>query len=89
MVSLITSKGKEEMNKYRNAISALVLAIVFTTPAFAADDGVIHTEKTPPPPPPPPQVTSVIHMETSAPTPEGCVLTDITLNLLQNLLKLL
>jgi hypothetical protein len=75
------------MKSYRNAVSALVLAIVFSTSVFA-DDGVIHTEKTTPPPPPPP-VTGVIHTEIAAPAPDTDVLTGITLHLLQNLLKLL
>jgi hypothetical protein len=40
------------MRNFRNALSALVLALVFTMPAFA-DDGIMTSEKTPPPPPPP------------------------------------
>jgi hypothetical protein len=76
------------MKSYRNAFAALLLAIVFSTSAFA-DEGVIHTEKTPPPPPPTIQVNGVIHTEISSPDPEGGVLTETALNLLQNLLMLL
>lgn len=74
------------MKSYRKAIAALVLAIVFSTSAFAGD-GVIYTEKTPPPPPP--QATGVIYTEIATPAPESDVLTEVALNLLQNLLVLL
>jgi len=73
------------MKSYRNALAALVLAIVFSTSAFAGD-GVIYTEKTPPPPP---QATGVIYTEIATPAPESDVLTEVALNLLQNLLVLL
>ena len=76
------------MKRFRNAIAALLLAIVFSTSAYA-DGGVIHTEKTPPPPPPPVQGGGVIHTEIAAPTPESDALTEITLSLLQNLVMLL
>ena len=75
------------MKSYRNSIAALALAFVFSTSAFAGD-GVIHTEKTPPPPPPPIQAEGVIHTEIAAPAPEEDVLTEIALNVLQNLLTL-
>jgi hypothetical protein len=74
------------MKSYRNALSTLVLAFVFTTSAFAAD-GVIHTEKTPPPPPPPGQ--GIIYTEATAPAPEEDILTEIALDWLQTLITLL
>jgi hypothetical protein len=76
------------MKSFRNAISALVLAFVFSTAAFAGD-GVMHTDKTPPPPPPPAQADGVMHTDLTAPTPEADVVTDIALYVLQNLLTLL
>jgi hypothetical protein len=76
------------MKNYRNAIGALMLTIVFSTSAFAGD-GVLHTDKTPPPPPPPAQAEGVLHTDTAPPAPETDVLTEIALNVLQNLLTLL
>ena len=77
------------MKSYRNAIAALVLAFVFSTPAFAGD-GVLWTGITPPPPPPPPaQAEGVLHTEIAAPAPEEDGLTETALSLLQNLLALL
>lgn len=35
------------MRNYRNALTALALALVLTTPAFA---GIMYTDRTPPPP---------------------------------------
>ena len=74
------------MKRFRNAIAALLLAIVFSTSAYA-DGGVIHTEDTPPPPPV--QGGGVIHTEIAAPVPDSNALTEITLSLLQNLVMLL
>ena len=74
------------MKNYRNALAALVLAIVFSTSAFAGD-GVIYTEKTPPPPPP--QATGVIYTEITSPAPEEDALTEIALTLLQSVLSLI
>lgn len=76
------------MKSYRNAIAALVLAFVFSAPALAGD-GVIHTEKTPPPPPPPVQANGIISTDVASPAPEADVLTEIALDVLQNLLILL
>jgi hypothetical protein len=73
------------MKSYRNAIAALVLAFVFSTNALA-DEGVMHTDRTPPPPPP---TNGIIWMESAAPTSEDESLTEITLTLLQTLLPLL
>ena len=75
------------MKSYRNAIAALVLAIVFSTPAFASD-GIIWTGKTPPPPPPP-QADGIIWTGIAAPAPETDVVTEIALSLLQTLIPLL
>lgn len=74
------------MKSYRNAIAALVLAIVFSTSAFAGD-GVIYTGITPPPPPP--ETNGVIYTGVAAPAPEEDTLTEITLSLLQTLIPLL
>ena len=76
------------MKSYRNALPALVLALVFSTSAFAAD-GVIHTEKTPPPPPPPIQAEGMIYAGATAPAPEEDILMEIALDLLQTLITLL
>lgn len=74
------------MKSYRTAIASLVLAFVFSTPAFA-DDGIIHTGLTPPPPPP--QVEGIIHTGIADAMPEEeDVLTEIMLNLLQTLILL-
>jgi hypothetical protein len=75
------------MKNYRNALAALVLAIVFSTSAFAGD-GVIYTEKTPPPPPPA-QAEGVIYTDIAAPVPEEDALTEIALTLLQSVLSLI
>ncbi len=75
------------MKSYQNAIAALVLAIVFSTSAYAGD-GVIYTGITPPPPPP--QTNGVIYTGVAAPAPEEeNILTEITLSLLQTLIPLL
>jgi hypothetical protein len=75
------------MKSYRNAIAALVLAIVFSTSAYAGD-GVIYTGITPPPPPP--QTNGVIYTGVAAPAAEEeNILTEITLSLLQTLIPLL
>jgi hypothetical protein len=91
LVSPNTSKGKEEMKSYRNALAALLLAFAFSMPAFA--EGIIHTEKTPPPPPQQQQqqqqTEGIIHTETAPSTPEEDMLTEIVLNLLQTLIPLL
>ena len=76
------------MKSYRNAIAALVLAIVFSTSAYAGD-GIIWTDKTPPPPPPPARADGVLWTDIAAPAPEADVLTETALSLLQNLLTLL
>jgi hypothetical protein len=76
------------MRSYRNVLAALVLAFVFSTSAFA-DDGLIHTDRTPPPPPPPAQAEGIIHTDIAAPAPEEDTLTEIALNLLQTLITLL
>jgi hypothetical protein len=76
------------MKSYRNSITALVLALVFSTSVFA-NDGVLHTDKTPPPPPPTVQAEGVLHTDIAAPMPETDALTEITLDLLQTLLTLL
>jgi hypothetical protein len=75
------------MKSYRNAIAALVLAIVFSTPAFAGD-GIIWTGITPPPPPPA-QAEGVIYTDVAAPVPEEDTLTEIALTLLQSVLSLI
>ncbi|HEY9401654.1 MAG TPA: hypothetical protein VIQ24_03090 [Pyrinomonadaceae bacterium] len=75
------------MKSYRNAIAALVLAVVFSTSAFAGE-GIIWTGKTPPPPPQP-QADGIIWTGIAAPMPEEDALTEITLSLLQTLLPLL
>jgi hypothetical protein len=76
------------MKSSRNALAALVLAFVFSTPAFAGD-GVLHTGITPPPPPPA-QAEGVLHTGIAAPTSEEeNILTEITLSLLQTLIPLL
>ncbi|HEX8128996.1 MAG TPA: hypothetical protein VF527_07840 [Pyrinomonadaceae bacterium] len=99
VVSLITSKGKEKMKNYRNAIGALVLALVFSTSAFA--EGIIWTDKTPPPPPTTQsigvlntdgttsQADGVISTGIADPATETDTLTEITLGLLQTLIALL
>jgi hypothetical protein len=87
------------MKSYRNALAALVLAIVFSTSAFAGD-GIIWTDRTPPPPPPstngiihmdttPPQADGVIWTDGTASTSEGDTLTEIALTLLQSVLSLI
>ena len=74
------------MNSYRNAFATLILAFVFSTSAFA-EEGILHTEKTPPPPPP--QVQGTIHTGVTPGTPEEDTLTEIALSLLQALIPLL
>ncbi|HEY9405138.1 MAG TPA: hypothetical protein VIQ24_20975 [Pyrinomonadaceae bacterium] len=73
------------MKSYRNAIAALVLALAFSTSAFA--EGILWTDKTPPPPPP--LAEGTIHTGVVAPTPEEDALTEIALSLLQTLIPLL
>lgn len=75
------------MRSYRKAITALVLAIVFSASVYA-DEGVLHTDRTPPPPPPP-QATGVIHTDKAASTPKGDALTEIALTLLRSVLSLI
>jgi hypothetical protein len=75
------------MKSYRNALSALVLAIVLSTSTFAGD-GVLWTGITPPPPPPP-QADGVLWTGIAAPAPEADTLTEIALSLLQSLIPLL
>jgi hypothetical protein len=74
------------MKSYRTSVAAVLLAIVFSTSAFAGD-GVLHTGITPPPPPPA-QADGVLHTGIAAPTPEEDVLTEFTLSLLQTLVNL-
>jgi hypothetical protein len=77
------------MKNYRKAIAAIVLAVVFSTSAFAGD-GVLWTGITPPPPPPPVQADGVLWTGIAAPAPEEeHILTEITLSLLQTLIPLL
>jgi hypothetical protein len=83
--------GKIEMRNYRNAVAALVLALVFSTSAFA---GIIHTDKTPPPP----TTNGEIHTDATGgeipngeavSTPEATdTIMEAALNLLQSLLTL-
>ena len=73
------------MKSYRNAIAALVLVGVFSTPVFA-DDGIMWTGKTPPPPPP---TNGIMWTGTASPALEGDALTEIALSLLQTLIPLL
>jgi hypothetical protein len=75
------------MKSYQNAVAALVLAIVFSTSAYAGD-GIMHTDKTPPPPPPP-QANGIMHTDIAAPLPEEDTLTEIAHSLLQTLITLL
>jgi hypothetical protein len=75
------------MKNYRNALAALVLAIVFSTSAFAGD-GVIWMERTPPPPPPV-QADGAMWTDVAAPMPEDDDLMEIALSLLQTLIPLL
>jgi hypothetical protein len=74
------------MKSYRNALAALALALVFSTSAFAGD-GIIWTGIATPPPPPP--ADGIIWTGIAAPTPETDVVTEIALDVLQNLLTLL
>ena len=74
------------MKSYRKALAALVLAFVFSTSAFAGD-GIMHTGITPPPPPV--QADGAMWTGVAAPAPEADTLTEIALNVLQNLLTLL
>jgi hypothetical protein len=76
------------MKSYRNAIAALVLAMVFSTSALAGD-GVLWTDRTPPPPPPPVQADGVLWTDIAAPAPETDALTEMALSLLQTLIPLL
>jgi hypothetical protein len=60
---------KFEMRNYLNAVAALALALVLTTPASA---GIMYPEKTPPPPPP--SATSVTQSDVT----DGTTSTDVT-----------
>ncbi|HEX8633961.1 MAG TPA: hypothetical protein VF703_07390 [Pyrinomonadaceae bacterium] len=83
------------MKSYRNAVATLVLALVFSTSAFA---GVIQTGVTGPDPQPTPTVSSttettttdgVIQTGKAASTPGATdTLTGIALNLLQGVFSL-
>jgi hypothetical protein len=87
------------MKNYRNALAALILAFVFSTPTFAGDGGM-WTDRTPPPPPPTQadgiiwtgktssQADGVLHTSTAAPASNDA-LTEIAFSLLQTLLPLL
>jgi hypothetical protein len=75
------------MKNYRNAVAAFLLAFVLATSALA-NDGIMHTDRTPPPPPPV-QADGVIWTDIAAPVPDGDVMTEIALSLLQNLVTLL
>jgi|GEM_PF-3528455 len=75
------------MKSYRNAVATLILAFVFSMSAFA-EEGILHTEKTPPPPPPP-QAIGVIYTDEANSASEEDILTEIALSLLQTLLPLL
>lgn len=83
------------MKSYRNAVAALVLALMLSTSAFA---GVIQTGVTSPNPQPTPAASSttetattdgVIQTGVAASTPEAPdTLTGIALNLLQSVFSL-
>ncbi len=75
------------MKSYRNALAALILAFVFSTPAFAGE-GLILLDRTPPPPPPT-QADGVIYTDAAAHASEEDNLTEIALSLLQTLIPLL
>jgi hypothetical protein len=87
-------KGNE-MKNYRNALTALVFAFVFSTSAFA-DDGIMHTDKTLPTPTPTATSTAqslatdgIIHGDVAEPAPEAAdTVTEIALSLLQSVLSL-
>jgi hypothetical protein len=79
------------MRNYRNAVAALVLALVFAAPAFA-DDGIMSTDKTPPPPPPASSqmaMDGIIYTDSAESAP-GVVdsATETALTLLQRMLTL-
>ena len=80
------------MRKYRNAVAALVLALVFAAPALA-DDGIMVTDKTPPPPPPASSqraaTDGIIYTDSTESAP-GVVdsATETALTLLQSVLTL-
>jgi hypothetical protein len=83
-----------EMRNYRNAIAALVLALVFAAPAFA-DDGIMYTDRTSPAPPPANSQTltaataGIIYTDNAASAPEPTdTVTEIALTLLQSMLTL-
>jgi hypothetical protein len=81
------------MRNYRNALAALVFALVFTMPAFA---GIMYPEKTPPPPTPSATgimttdlTDGIMHTDVAAPEPTTSdSATEIALSLLQNALTL-
>jgi hypothetical protein len=87
------------MKNYRNALAALILTFVFSTPTFAGD-GVIWTDRTPPLPPPTQadgvlwtgksssQADDVLHTGI-ADCASNDALTEIAFSLLQTLLPLL
>jgi hypothetical protein len=87
------------MRNYRNAVGALALALVLTTPTFA---GIMYPELAPPPPPPSatsvtqsdvtvgttsPDVTSQSNTIGDATTASSSI-TETALNLLQGVLAL-
>jgi hypothetical protein len=64
------------MKSFRKLFAITLLALALTRVA-AADDGIIHGDRTPPPPPPPPTDTT----DESAPTTSGDKLTPIDITL--------
>lgn len=83
------------MRNGRNAIAALVLALVLSAPTFA---GIMVTDVAPPPPPPTPAAAGIMTTEVTdgetqtgeaASTPEATdTVTEIALTLLQSMLTL-
>jgi hypothetical protein len=80
--------------KVLRQICAITVLTVVLSHAALADEGVIHPGYAPPPPPPPP-TSGVIHPGSTAPNEESNsedgpvdLITEITLNLVQNLLAL-
>jgi hypothetical protein len=85
------------MRNYRNAVAALVLALMLSPLAYAGD-GIMYPERTPPPPPPSTSsmttdgvmTTGVAGQDTtgSDATAASSSLTETALNLLQSVLSL-
>lgn len=86
------------MRNYRNAITALTLALVLTMPAFA---GIMHTEKASPTPTPVPAAAntmttdsadskSIIHTDAavSAPSATGTAIAEVVAVLARSVLTL-